>query len=202
MPEGKTAPFLPYSYAIGYGSEVVGGGSYLITRPDGSIIVGGAQYTFKRDLAQWYGMVDDTTLIESAKNYYDGYMQRTFRGWEESGAYVKEIWSGSEYSSFLFLYLYSFGAQTDWLINDITVMGYSYDSHPHIGQVPNKPGQYICAGFNGHGMPVILLSARELAGMIQTGKSFEETRMPRMFKTSEERIEKARTGPKGGDILS
>ncbi|PWY85786.1 FAD dependent oxidoreductase superfamily [Aspergillus sclerotioniger CBS 115572] len=176
VPEGKTAPFLPYSYAIGYGSEVVNGGSYLITRPDGSIIVGGAQYTFKRDLAQWYGVVDDTTLIESAKNYYDGYMQRTFRGWEDSGAYVKEIWTG--------------------------VMGYSYDSHPHIGQVPNKPGQYICAGFNGHGMPVILLSAKELAGMIQTGKSFEETRMPRMFKTSEERIEKARTGPKGGDILA
>ncbi|CAK42994.1 hypothetical protein CBS115989_54 [Aspergillus niger] len=179
VPEGegkKPAPFLPYSYAIGYGSDVVGGGSYLISRPDGSIIVGGAQATFKDKREEWYGIVDDTTLIESAKSYYDGYMQRTFRGWENSGAYVKEIWTG--------------------------VMGYSSDSHPHIGEVPNKPGQYVCAGFNGHGMPVILLSAKGLAEMIQSGKKFEETGMPRLFKTSVERMEKARNGPEGGDIFA
>ncbi|OJZ81905.1 hypothetical protein ASPFODRAFT_51593 [Aspergillus luchuensis CBS 106.47] len=179
VPEGegkKPAPFLPYSYAIGYGSDVVGGGSYLISRPDGSIIVGGAQATFKDKREEWYGVVDDTTLIESAKNYYDGYMQRTFRGWEDSGAYVKEIWTG--------------------------VMGYSADSHPHIGEVPNKPGQYVCAGFNGHGMPVILLSAKGLAEMVQKGKKFEETGMPRLFKTSVERMEKARNGPEGGDIFA
>lgn len=103
---GKPAPFLPYSYAIGYGSDVVGGGSYLISRPDGSIIVGGAQATFLNKREEWYGVVDDTTLIESAKNYYDGYMQRTFRGWEDSGAYVKEIWTGGELLSLSLLLLY------------------------------------------------------------------------------------------------
>lgn len=110
VPEGegkKPAPFLPYSYAIGYGSDVVGGGSYLISRPDGSIIVGGAQATFKDKREEWYGVVDDTTLIESAKSYYDGYMQRTFRGWEDSGAYVKEIWTGGEYYSSSFSFVFS-----------------------------------------------------------------------------------------------
>ncbi|PYI15273.1 FAD dependent oxidoreductase [Aspergillus violaceofuscus CBS 115571] len=175
VPEGSSVPFLPYSYVV-YTKEG-GGGSYLISRPDGSIIVGGAQYTFKDAREQWYNVVDDGTLIEPTEHYYDDYMQRTFRGWEGSGAYVKEIWTG--------------------------IMGYSYDSHPHIGQVPEKPDQYICAGFNGHGMPVVLLSAKCLAEMIATGKPFEETetRLPRLFKTTAERIHKAQTGPEGGDIL-
>ncbi|PYH99002.1 FAD dependent oxidoreductase [Aspergillus ellipticus CBS 707.79] len=175
LPEGKTAPFLPYSYALGT-EKGLPGGSYLISRPDGSIIVGGASHTFKSAREQWYSAVDDTTLIEPTKDYYNDYMQRTFRGWEDSGAYVKQIWTG--------------------------IMGYSYDSNPHIGEVPNKPGQYICAGFNGHGMPVILLAAKELADMVRTGKSFADTKMPRLFRTSEERIQKAQSGPEGGDILA
>lgn len=94
VPEGKHAPFLPYSYILN--TENGDGCSYLITRPDGSIIIGGAQYTFKEAKEQWYGVVDDSTLIEPAKHYYNDYMQRTFQGWEDSGAYVKEIWTGSK----------------------------------------------------------------------------------------------------------
>jgi hypothetical protein len=44
-------------------------------------------------------VVDDSTLIEPTKDYYNDFMQRTFRGWEDSGAHVKEIWTGNEYSS-------------------------------------------------------------------------------------------------------
>jgi glycine/D-amino acid oxidase-like deaminating enzyme len=67
-------------------------------------------------------------------------------------------------------------------------MGYSADFMPHVGEIPNKPGQFIIAGFNGHGMPQILLSSKGLATMIQDGARFEHTGMPRLFKTSEERI--------------
>lgn len=80
-------------------------------------------------------------------------------------------------------------------------MGYSYDSNPHVGEVPGKPGQYICAGFNGHGMPVIFLAARGLAEMMQTGADFEQLNLPRIFKTTAERLQAARDGPEGGDIL-
>ena len=80
-------------------------------------------------------------------------------------------------------------------------MGYSYDSNPHVGEVPEKPGQYICAGFNGHGMPVIFLAAKGLAEMMQTGADFEQVNLPRIFKTTAERLQAARDGPEGGDIL-
>ncbi|KAL2865615.1 phosphoenolpyruvate phosphomutase-domain-containing protein [Aspergillus lucknowensis] len=174
VPEGKDAPFLPYSYIVR--SDSGDGQSYLITRPDGSIIVGGAQYTFFDEKEHWYNVIDDSTLIEPAKNYYNDFMQRTFRGWEGSGAYVKEIWTG--------------------------IMGYSYDTAPHIGEVPGQPGKFICAGYDGHGMPVIFLAAKGLADIVMNGRSFENAHLPRIFKTTSERIQRAADGPEGGDILA
>jgi glycine/D-amino acid oxidase-like deaminating enzyme len=81
-------------------------------------------------------------------------------------------------------------------------MGYSSDSAPHVGEVPSRPGQYISAGFTGHGMPVIFLTTKGLAEMVLTGKKFEDTGVPRIYKTTAERLEAARTGKEGGDILS
>lgn len=69
---------------------------YLISRADGSIIVGGAKRDFYHNLDSWYDNCDDSRLIESAKGYFDGYMQRTFAGWEDSEAHVDKIWTGSK----------------------------------------------------------------------------------------------------------
>lgn len=69
------------------------------------------------------------------------------------------------------------------------VMGYSTDGIPHIGQVPSKPNQFILAGFNGHGMPLIFLSARGIASMIMKQKNFAESGIPRIFETSQERLD-------------
>lgn len=103
-------------------------------------------------------------------------MQNTYRGWENSDAKVSNIWTG--------------------------VMGYSYDSNPHIGEVPGMEGQYVIAGFNGHGMPVIWLGAKGLAGMVLGEKKFEESGLPRLFKTTQERIDRALNGnEEDGDIL-
>ena len=172
MPEG-TPPLLSDSYIHRTEDNTL---SYLIPRSDGSIIVGGAAAKFKPFRKQWYNNVDDSVLIDAAKDYYDGYMQRTFRGWEDTKASVDNIWTG--------------------------VMGYSYDSNPHVGVVPSKEGQFILAGFNGHGMPVIWLAAEELAKMISKGIPFEETSMPALFKTTQFRIDRARNGREDdGDIL-
>jgi hypothetical protein len=82
----------------------------MVVRPDGSIVVGGAHQIHStpsgkaEDNGEWYGNSDDSTLIKSTKDYFDGYMQKYFRGWEESGAYVKELWTGS--MSPLYPYLY------------------------------------------------------------------------------------------------
>lgn len=81
-------------------------------------------------------------------------------------------------------------------------MGYSYDSNPHVGEIPDKPGQYICAGFNGHGMPVIFLTAKGLAEIIQTEKSFEQVNLPRIFKSTANRLQAAQEASDGGDVLA
>jgi len=49
------------------------------------------------------------------------------------------------------------------------VMGYSNDGFPYVGPVCERPGQYLCAGFSGHGMPQIFFSAKAVATMILTG---------------------------------
>ena len=173
VPEGSTAPLLNNSYI---NRTTDGTLSYLVPRADGSIIVGGASKLFKPFKDQWYNNIDDSTLIDSAKDYYANYMQNTYNGWENSGAAVENIWTG--------------------------VMGYSYDSNPHIGAVPGRKEQFILAGFNGHGMPVIWLAAKELALMAVQGREFETTRLPRLYKTTRERIEKATSGnEEDGDII-
>lgn len=71
-------------------------------------------------------------------------------------------------------------------------MGYSTDSLPHIGDVPGKPNQFILAGFTGHGMPQIFLSARGIASMVVEEKKFEETGVPRIYKTTQSRLDSKR----------
>ena len=132
-PDPSKAPHLPNTYALRF---VHGLMDYLIPRPDGSIIVGGARETFVKDLGSWYGNVDDSRLInEKAARYFDGYMQRHFRGWEESGAVTKRVWTG--------------------------IMGYSADDAPWVGKVPGMGGGvWMMGGYTGHGMPAILGSAK------------------------------------------
>ncbi|KAL5332401.1 FAD dependent oxidoreductase superfamily [Aspergillus crustosus] len=154
------SPALDSSYVIRIKQGLY---EYLIPRPDGSIIVGGARAAYIHDLGQWYDNTDDRELIEPAKRYFDGYMQQNFKGWEESGAYTDRVWTG--------------------------IMGYTTDSLPHVGQVPGKPGQFVVAGFNGHGMPQIFLSAKGIAKMVLKGVEFEETGVPRLFKTTLERLD-------------
>ena len=68
-------------------------------------------------------------------------------------------------------------------------MGYSSDFVPHLGQVPDKPGQYIIAAFSGHGMPQILLASKGIARIITEGISYEQIALPSVFKTTNERLD-------------
>lgn len=93
VPRENEAPFLSQTYSIRHGPSMY---DYLIPRPDSSIIVGGAKRDFWSDRSQWYGVTDDSKLIDPAKPYFDGLMQRTFIGWENSGAYTDQVWTGSK----------------------------------------------------------------------------------------------------------
>lgn len=159
---------------------------YLIPREDGSIIVGGAWSKYYRDTANWYNVVDDGAMIEPAKKYFEGYMQRNFYGWEQSGAYIDQIWTGSKPSTNCLPHL-------EILLTLIfLVMGYSTDSLPHIGPVPGKPGQSIIAGFTGHGMPQAWLSGKGVAAMVSEGIPFAQSGIPKLFETTQTRLENTR----------
>jgi glycine/D-amino acid oxidase-like deaminating enzyme len=93
--QDNPVPRLTASYCINFGQSW----DYLIQRSDGSMIVGGGNTTFKEDLSQWRNKVDDSTLIEPARHYFDDYMQRNLTGWETSGAYVNKIWTGSKFDN-------------------------------------------------------------------------------------------------------
>lgn len=92
---------------------------------------------------------------------------------------------------------------------------------PWIGAIPNLrgQGQFILAGFSGHGMPVIYLAAKAVARMVldeleneedeekkgegeeerkkkKERKNFEEMGLPGVFEVTRERLER-----EGNDIL-
>ncbi|CVK96070.1 related to oxidoreductase [Fusarium mangiferae] len=62
-------PLLADSYVIRFSPTDF---DYLIPRPDGSIIVGGARSAYFRYTEDWYGSVDDTKVIERAQDYFEG----------------------------------------------------------------------------------------------------------------------------------
>ncbi|KEF54255.1 uncharacterized protein A1O9_09421 [Exophiala aquamarina CBS 119918] len=159
-PKGTSSPHLANTYSLRFGGANY---DYLIPRPDGSIVVGGARQTFLHDKESWYDSVkDDENALRASERYFHGYMQRHFRGWEDSGAIPDRVWTG--------------------------IMGYTSDLMPHIGEVPGAPSQYIIAGFSGHGMPQILLASKGLVAMVTKNLTYEQTGLPIMFKTTNERL--------------
>ncbi|RAL16409.1 sterol homeostasis protein ARV1 [Aspergillus homomorphus CBS 101889] len=152
---------------------------YLIPRLDRSIIVGGTKSTFyKQDISSWYQNTDEGRVLKAAARYFDNYMQRNFHGWENTGAYTDRVWSGVK-------------------CHNSCLMGYSSDALPHVEHVPDKPGQLVIAGFSSHGMPQIFLSALGIARMAVHGITYEECGVPRLFKTTPERL-----GSRWDDILA
>ncbi|KAK5045763.1 hypothetical protein LTR84_008855 [Exophiala bonariae] len=159
-PRGQNSPHLPNTYSLRFGGANY---DYLVPRPDGSIVVGGARQTFLHDRDLWFNTVrDDQRMSMAADKYFQNYMQQHFRGWEDSKATTKRVWTG--------------------------VMGYTSDYMPHIGEVPDMPGQYIIAGFTGRGMAYILLASKALSRMIVEGIDYEQTELPAMFESTKERL--------------
>lgn len=88
------APKLAESYILRFSDYEY---DYMIPRPDGSIIVGGARRDFYKDLGKWFDISDDGSLIKGAEQYFDRYMQRHFRDWKDCDASTESLWTGSEY---------------------------------------------------------------------------------------------------------
>ncbi|KAK0459782.1 DAO-domain-containing protein [Desarmillaria tabescens] len=67
------------------------------------------------------------------------------------------------------------------------IIGYSADGLPYVGPIPGKPGQWICAGHNGHGMTRIFTAAPGLVKLIQGG-TWADTGLPECFELTPERL--------------
>jgi glycine/D-amino acid oxidase-like deaminating enzyme len=162
---GKRAPHLNNTYLIRYGPQEY---DYLISRTDGSIVVGGAKQAVLLDDSYWHNNTNDSEMIPGAEKYFDGYMQRMFHGWEESGAKVTDIWTG--------------------------VMGYSSDLVPWVGEVPSRPGVYVIAGFTGHGMPRILGCSVAVASLVRgDAKEISSTELPPPYWITQKRLDEKKS---------
>ncbi|GFZ43442.1 hypothetical protein JCM24511_01162 [Saitozyma sp. JCM 24511] len=69
------------------------------------------------------------------------------------------------------------------------IIGRSADQVPFVGAVPGKPGQWLCAGHNGHGMARIFTAAPGLVKLIR-GESWAETGLPECFQVTEGRLDR------------
>lgn len=77
------------------------------------------------------------------------------------------------------------------------IIGMTPDSVPCVGAIEELPGQFICAGFNGHGMARIFTCAPGLVKMMM-GAGWEETGLPECFKYDKQRLRKGlEKGEKG-----
>lgn len=71
-------------------------------------------------------------------------------------------------------------------------MGYTPDGFSFIGELPEVKDQFLIGGFNGAGMVNIFLATEGIAKMIVHGTPYEETCIPRIYKLTKERVDKAK----------
>jgi glycine/D-amino acid oxidase-like deaminating enzyme len=153
-----------YSFIYSHGYE------YMITRPPGTpdagtIIIGGGLGTLPSRGASEFGNTMDTQLNDEISTYLYECTARCFGdNWgqdSKEGRIVKE-WSG--------------------------VMGTSADGLPYVGAMPEMPGVFMCASFNGHGMVMCVKSAQALVDMMESDADVEW--FPKALVVTAQRFEK------------
>ncbi|KAF1967608.1 DAO-domain-containing protein [Bimuria novae-zelandiae CBS 107.79] len=88
-----------------------------------------------------------------------------------------ECWKGAEMSP---------GEGFDYSWSGI--IGLSADGVPFVGELPGKPGQWICAGHHGHGMARIFTAAPGLVKLMD-GETWDATGLPQVYQMTPERLQ-------------
>jgi glycine/D-amino acid oxidase-like deaminating enzyme len=161
---GSKLPGLHTTYSFIYAQ----GYEYMISRPPGTpdagtIVIGGGLGRLPN--ASEYGNTRDGELNRDISTYlYQSTAHYFGDNWGddhvEKGRTIKE-WSG--------------------------VMGTSADGLPYVGAMPEMPGVFICASFNGHGM-VMCLKCGEALVHAMLGHGKYEDSFPRALVVSAERF--------------
>ncbi|KAG7843768.1 hypothetical protein KL941_004750 [Ogataea angusta] len=162
--DNEYTPYLNYTYGI---CRDFSEHEYLINRPDGSTNNDGAKPFYLKDKDSWYKNVDDASLFKAdIKGWYNTFMQNNFSSWKGTKTEVDYLWTG--------------------------ILGYSVDALPWVGEVPNQRNKFVLAGFHGHGMPRVFLSAKAISEMILRGVAVGSTDLPQPFMLTEDRLKRAR----------
>ncbi|KAL4947707.1 FAD dependent oxidoreductase [Aspergillus filifer] len=143
--------------------------SIIQRQSDGTIVLGVSlpNPTLSSDVRLGVRTVDDRYPNEAIKDDALSYFKRFFPGSDfdspAHGEGLAHFWSG--------------------------IVGLTSDEVPFLGPVEGKEGQFVCAGFNGHGMARIFTCAPGVAKLI-AGRPWAETGLPECFLFSEERMMK------------
>ncbi|KAM5350019.1 hypothetical protein ACJ41O_006524 [Fusarium nematophilum] len=124
---------------------------YLIQRPDrgNHFVLGGGGSCHPLGVPGNIGDRDDAKVTPEIVEYLRAAPGSFFQGWDNgeddqnqgrANDLMEYSWSG--------------------------IMGFTPDTFPFIGHVPSKKGQFIAAGFQGHGMARIFLCAMGLAQLL------------------------------------
>jgi glycine/D-amino acid oxidase-like deaminating enzyme len=113
---------LRHSYAFHWSDDF----DYLIQRPsDGRpLIYGGGDTSHPEGFTNGLGNYDDSKICSTIADHLTAIIPKTFIGWNQDPA-RRCAWTG--------------------------IMGLTEDELPFVGELPQKPGQFIAAGYNGHG---------------------------------------------------
>ena len=151
------------------GFSLYPGCHYFAQRPDGRIILGGFRNMLAAkgvgdgdDSTRTGGRVGDPTgVVERASEAFLGTLFRGYGGGGSGGASGK---GGSGSSS-------GGGDQGgDESVVDCRwtgIIGWSCDGLPHVGPIPGKRRQFVCAGFSGHGLTQTFLCGQAVAHMVR-----------------------------------
>ncbi|KAI0004438.1 DAO-domain-containing protein [Xylariaceae sp. FL0662B] len=145
---------------------------------DGVVMFGGSN-PGQRKLDEWLAKHperctdDGLSGIETVTDAVREFADKEFEGWADAvpgpGTLYDYSWSG--------------------------IIGRSPDGVPLIGELPGLPGQWICAGHNGHGMARTFTAAPGLVRLMK-GDTWEETGLPDAYQLTSERMDKLRDGMK------
>ncbi|EIM79984.1 FAD dependent oxidoreductase [Stereum hirsutum FP-91666 SS1] len=146
--------------------------SVIQRKVDGAIVLGtsrgmpGMSEETRREIT---GTTDDTKISEEIRKDGLASFERSFGLGDGGDGMGRQIGEGEEFG---------------WT----GIIGMTPDLMPFIGPVPSLHGQFVIAGFNGHGMARIFDCAPGLVKLMDGGE-WSDTNMPECFQCTNERLE-------------
>ncbi|KFA45977.1 hypothetical protein S40293_09208 [Stachybotrys chartarum IBT 40293] len=128
---------------------------YMIQREsDGNpLVFGGRDLAHPRGLPGVIGDADDSVVTPEIVEALQQFPADHMSGWDRHNAHLRYAWSG--------------------------IMGFTADELPFVGPVPGKPGQYMAAGYAGHGMARVFLTVKGLMQAVR-GETID-SRIPELY---------------------